>query len=423
MQRLLILVTAAFVLLGAAAAAALYYTTPQTLRVAVAADGEDARIMSAIQTQLVRDRSLFRLELVGRTNPADAAAALDAGTVDLALVRRDLGIPRNGRAIVTVRRNVVVIVGPPDSQLGQIGDLAGKRIGIIGRGALNLPVLDAILGQYNIAPTAVRAVPISIDEASAAVRDGRVDFLMAAGPITGRAVSEAVAAMTREGRDPVFLPVGEAKAIAQRSQLYDSTEVVAGAFGGRRPGQTFETIGFSHFIVARSTMSESDAGEIARLFFEMRPVLAADFPASGRIEAPDTDKSAAVAVHPGAAGYFEGEQKTFFDRYGDFFYYGILALSVVGSALAAVGSFTTGQINRKSNRLSGPIEILRLAREAKTVQTLDELQGRADTLLASAVDASQKGLLDENGLLTFSLVLDHARTAIRDRRRTLEHTS
>jgi TRAP-type uncharacterized transport system substrate-binding protein len=419
MQKLLIAVTAAFVLLGVAAVALLYFTTPVTLRIAVSADGEDARMMQAVATQLVRDRAPYRLELVSRPNPAEAGAALDAGLADLALVRRDLNMSRNGRALIVMRRNVVVIVGPPDAQLAQIADLQGKRIGVIGRGAINLPVLDAILGQYNIAPTSVRAIPVNPDEIGVAVREGRVDFLMAAGPITGRQVSEAVASMTRDGRDPVFLPIGEAKAIAQRSQVHDAAEIVAGAFGGRRPAQTFQTLGFSHFIVARASLAESDAGELARVLFEMRPMLAADFPATGRIEAPDTDKSATVSVHPGAAAYFDGEQKTFFDRYGDFFFYGILALSVVGSAIGAIGSFTAGQRNRKSTRLTEPLEITRLAREARSAAELDALQNRADTLLAAAVDAAQKRTLDENGLLTFSLVLEHARAAIRERRRTL----
>lgn len=419
MQKLLIAVTAAFVLLGVAAIATLYLTTPVTLRIAVSADGEDSRMMSAIATQLVRDRAPYRLEVVARPNPAEAGAALDAGLVDLALVRRDLNMPRNGRALIVIRRNVVVIVGPPDTQLEKIADLQGKRIGVIGRGAINLPVLDAILGQYSIAPTSVRAIPVAPEEIGAAVREGRVDILMAAGAITGRQVSEAVASMTRDGRDPIFLPIGEARAIAQRSQVHDATEIVAGAFGGRRPAQTVETIGFSHFIVARSSLAEPDAGDLARLLFEMRPMLAADFPATGRIEAPDTDKSAAVAVHPGAAAYFDGEQKTFFDRYGDYFFYGILALSVIGSAIGAIGSFTAGQRGRKSTRLTEPLEITRLAREAKDAAELNALQDRADALLAAAVDAAQKRTLDENGLITFSLVLEHARVAIQERRRTL----
>jgi TRAP transporter TAXI family solute receptor len=423
MQRLLIAVTGAFVLLGAAAIAALYVTTPITFKIAVASDGEDARLMSAIATQLVRDRAPYRFEFVARPNPAEASAALDAGLVDLALVRRDLGMPRNGRALVTLRRNFVVIVGPPDATLEKIADLRGQRIGVIGRGAINLPVLDTILAQHGLTPTSVRAIPINPEEVASVVRDGRVDLLMAAGPITGRGVSEAVNAMTREGREPTFLPVGESKAIAQRTQLYDASEIVAGAFGGRRPAQTFETIGFSHFIVARSSLAESDAGELARVLFEMRPMLSADFPATARIEAPDTDKGAPVAVHPGAAAYFDGEQKTFFDRYGDFFYYGILALSVIGSALAGIGSFTAGHRNRKENRLGEPLEIVRRARLANDEAELNALQERADALLVSAVDASQRGILDEIGLLTFSLVLEQARSAIRERRRTLGHTA
>ena len=82
MQRLLIFITGAFLLLGAAAIATLYFTTPITLRVAVSADGEDARIMSTVATQLVRDRSPFRLDIVARQNPTDAAVALDAGTLE-----------------------------------------------------------------------------------------------------------------------------------------------------------------------------------------------------------------------------------------------------------------------------------------------------------------------------------------------------
>lgn len=419
MQRLLIAVTGAFLLLAVAAAGALYLTTPTTLRIAVTADGDDARILTAAATQLVRDRAPYRLELVGRRSPSDAGAALDAGIVDLALVRRDLGIPRTGRALVVLRRNVVALIAPADTKLEKIADLRGRRVGVVGRSGINLPVFDAILSQYDIPTTAVRAIPLNPDDIATMVHDNRVDVLMVAGPITGRAMSEAVAAMTREGRDPTFLAINESKAIAQRTQLYDATEIVSGAFGGSGPPQTIETIGYSHYIVARSSMSESDAGELARIFFEMRPMLAQDFPATGRIEAPDTDNGASITVHPGAKAYFDGDQKTFFDRYGDYFYYGILALSVVGSALAAVGSFTTGQRNRKSNRLTEPMEIIRLARIARDTATLDELQERADALLASAVEAAQRRTLDENGMLTFSLVFEHATAAIRERRAAL----
>jgi hypothetical protein len=38
------------------------------------------------------------------------------------------------------------------------------------------------------------------------------------------------------------------------------------------------------------------------------------------------DKDAYIPIHPGAAAYFNGEQRTFFDKYGDLIFYGSILL-------------------------------------------------------------------------------------------------
>mgnify|MGYP003344486219 CR=1 FL=1 len=45
------------------------------------------------------------------------------------------------------------------------------------------------------------------------------------------------------------------------------------------------------------------------------------------LETPATDKDAPLPVHAGAAAFIDGEQKTFFERYGDWFYLGVMGLS------------------------------------------------------------------------------------------------
>ena len=47
-----------------------------------------------------------------------------------------------------------------------------------------------------------------------------------------------------------------------------------------------------------------------------------------------------MPVHPGAAAYIDGELKTFFDRYNDLFYWGMMLVSFFGSALAGLLSYT-----------------------------------------------------------------------------------
>jgi hypothetical protein len=106
--------------------------------------------------------------------------------------------------------------------------------------------------------------------------------------------------------------IGESEAIEKRFPNYESIEIVANAFGSSppKPPEAVETIGFTHYIVAHRTLNENDVGEFARLLYGARQTLSSDLPAL-KIEAPSTDKDAPLLVHPGAAAYIDGNQKTF----------------------------------------------------------------------------------------------------------------
>src|SRR4029450_5828156 len=89
----------------------------------------------------------------------------------------------------------------------------------------------------------------------------------------------------------------------------------AGAFGGSpaKPEDEVKTIGFSHHIVARKGLSESTIAAFTRQLFAIRQQLMSEFPLAAKIETPDTDKDAVIPVHPGAAAFVDGEEKTFTD--------------------------------------------------------------------------------------------------------------
>ena len=210
-------------------------------------------------------------------------------------------MPANGQAVAILRRNVVAILALANAGIEKVADLAGHSIGVVGFTLQDQKALGAILAQYEVPPDRVRIVPIELNEIADALRDGKFEALLVAGTVTGRSMSSAVAAMTRDGQPPKFVPVSELEVIAQRLPAYELTEIVAGAFGGvpPRPAANVETIGFSHYLVARSSLEENIVGEFTRLLFGMRQTLAPEFPNIGRIEAPSTDKDADVAVHPG----------------------------------------------------------------------------------------------------------------------------
>ncbi|MFK5088296.1 hypothetical protein ACI4A4_27580, partial [Klebsiella pneumoniae] len=89
---------------------------------------------------------------------------------------------------------------------------------------------------------------------------------------------------------------------------------------------------FSHHIVARKGLSDATVAAFTRQLFAIRQSLKNDFPLAAKIETPDTDKDATIPVHPGAAAFVDGEEKTFLDRYSDYIWWSLMAFSAMGSA-------------------------------------------------------------------------------------------
>ena len=110
-----------------------------------------------------------------------------------------------------------------------------------------------------------------------------------------------------------------------------------------------------------------------------------------------------MLVHPGTAAYLGDNQKTFFDRYGDQIFYGLLIFPVLGSALAGVaGYFRADKNSRRIRQLHRLLQLVRKARTVTSVEELDVLQDEADSILGDIIQQTERGQLDEIGLATLA---------------------
>ena len=437
-HRFILVGTAAVVLVAAIAAATFYFTyEPRTLTVAVGpAGGDNFHIMQALAQQFARERSSVRLRIaVSEGGPSESAAAIDNGSADIAVVRGDLGIPANGQVVAILRHNVVMLLVPAPGarapkdghkpkpvKIEKVEQLAGHRIGVISRADANLQVLDVILRQYAIANSKMQVIVLDPNDVGAAIRDDKIDAILVTGPQTGKALADVVAAASSAKEAPTFLPIGESEAIEKRFPNYKSTEIVANAFGGSpaKPPEGVETIGFMHYIVANQALREDVVANFAEHLYGARQTLATEISAPFKIEAPSTDKDATVPVHPGAAAYIDGNMKTFFDRYNDLLYWGVILLSFCGSATAGLaGYLRAGKRAHRSELLERLIELMQSARIAETPDVLDRLQAEADAILASTIREVETNAMEDRALTAFTLALDQARLAITDRRHML----
>jgi hypothetical protein len=265
-------------------------------------------------------------------------------------------------------------------------------------------------------------VQLPVTEIADAIRGQKADAYLAAGPVNSKITADAIAASAHEGGAPAFLAIDSAEAIAQNHPNYVAAEIPAGAFGGApdRPDEEVKTIGFSHHIVARKDLSDSTIAAFTRQLFAIRRTVMAEFPLAAKIETPDTDKDAVIPVHPGAAAFVDGEEKTFLDRYGDFIWWGLMGLSAMGSAAA----WFAGYLRRDEPGSHTPqrehlMDMLTAARSCDAIGELDRMQTEADDILRNALRGFEQGRIAEAALTAFNIALQQLHHAVADRKALL----
>src|SRR6202022_1253935 len=307
-------------------------------------------------------------------------------------------------------------------KITKIAKLSGHRVGVIGRTQANVDLLKVILQQYGVDPAKVEIVQFPTNEAADAIRSQKADAYLAAGPVNSKITAEAIAASTRDGRSPTFLAIDSAEAIAQNHTMYEASEIPAGAFGGSpaRPEDEVKTISFSHHIAARKDVSEITIAAFTRQLFAIRQTVMTEFPLAAKIETPDTDKDAAIPVHPGAAAFVDGEEKTFLDRYSDYIWGGLMGLSAMGSAGAwFAGYLKKDERNNNSTLRERLLEMLTRARRSDSIEELDQMQAEADDILRDTLHCFEHGAIAEGALTAFNIALGQFHNAVADRRALL----
>lgn len=426
----LIVIAGILALIGALAAGYYFAVRPVTLRIAVGpANSDDLKVVQALSHAFATSHSQIRLRPIQTDGATTSAQMIADGKADLAIVRGDLSVPKNAQAVATVRKNVAVLWVPAPlkgkkraAKITKISQLTGRRVGVVGRTPANVQLLKVILQQYGVDPNKVEVVQFATGDAADAIRSQKADAYLAAGPVNSKITSEAIAASTRDGNAPTFLAINSAEAIAQNHPMYEASEIPAGAFGGSpdRPEDEVKTISFSHHIVARKDLSETTVAAFTRQLFAIRQTVMSEFPLAANIETPDTDKDAFVPVHPGAAAFVDGEEKTFLDRYSDIIWWSLMALSATGS----IGAWFAGYLKKdersdNSSLRERLLDMIAAARRGNSIEELDRMQAEADDILRDTLDRFEHGAIADGALTSFNIALGQFHHAVADRKAIL----
>ena len=422
----LVAVVGTLVVIGAVWAA--FYVTTEAERLRIAAAPNDGKFVEALSEQIAQSRHNLHLKLVPATGPQEVAEDMKNGKADLAILPSPADESLKWPVVAILRQNVIALIVPPPAsekkgkksgKIEKISQLTGHRVGIVTGNEASPELLRAVLDHYGVPAAKVTVSEIDPKNITDAIKKNQVDVLFVAGAATGAAISSAVKAASRNGDAPSFVDIDQADGIAKRNPAFDSVDIDAGTFGGTppTPDDSLKTLSFAQYLVARKSISDSIIATLAKTIYSSRQALAAAMPGEIKIEAPSTDKDADVVTHPGALAYLNDSQQSFFDKYGDDIFYGMLIFPVFGSALAGLASYLRRDTRtRRLRLLQRVLDLVRKAHAAHNLEALEQLQIEADNLVIAIVHQGEREEFDETVRMSFAFALDQLRFAIAGRR-------
>jgi len=419
-RRLLYALAAASLFVATIAASILFVTLrPVTLRIAVGSASEDARIVEAIARVLTRERSSVQLSLAV-VEQGQTEALLIGGGADLAAVRSDV-MSGDALAMAILRKSALFVwTSHMPSQKGSRNtewkNVAGSKIAVLNGTSADLALLNVVLSAEGVPPDKVEIVPFNNIDAMAG--DRSINVFAAVGAINSKATAEGFRSFARLREAPNFLSVESADAIVLRQPRVEAGEIPTAAFasGPALPPETVSVVAVSDLIVGSKAVSEQAAAAFARELFAHRQAILREIPDTASIEKPDTEKDAAIPAHPGVAAYIDGTERTFLERYSDYFWGGVLVLSALASfGIGLRAFFHPSEQENVSALRDRVLDLTAKVRDTTADKDVVQIEKEIDHILRETLDKYEEGAIDEGALTALGMAIEQFRSAAANR--------
>jgi TRAP transporter TAXI family solute receptor len=418
--RVVLVLSLVIMATGAGFFAYRYVTQPTTLTIATGSlDGDVTRALSAIAARMASTNAPVRLKVVDKGTALEAAKEFADGKADLAVARADHVDLSISRTVLTMTHGVVLIVVPPGSSIESMDDLKGKTVGVVAADT-NRQVVAAITNGYALETAKVQFKDITPAEVARAFQTKQIQALLVVIPISEKYLAMLREALPRTAKGSLgIVPIESAGAIEEISPPYKSYELPKGTIRGSPavPDDDLTTLRVPFFLVVNKKLDNDVVAGLTKAMMEARRELAGQYPFLSQIMSPDTDKDAYVPIHPGAAAFFDGEEKTIFDKYGDQFFYGSLLLGTFMSVLAGIWKFMTKDTvkvqDQPSMRLYALVEKIN---EAKSETELAAVEQQFDDILKEGLKKVSAGKVDEGEISAISLASQRLQYLLGQRR-------
>ena len=408
---------------GASLFAWRWYSRPTTLTIAVGSlDGEASRLVSALASKLAQQKAPVRLSMVEAGSALDAANVFSSEEVDLAVVRGDVGDLSKAQAVAIVARTAVLLVAPPGSGITDITGLKRASVGVIG-GDINKRLIKVLSDEYDFPRAGVTLKNLALPDVRRALEAKEVRAILIVMPLAERYLSLLRGLFPQSAKSgPVLIPIESAGAIAERDRAYESFDVPKGTLRGSPPNPSDDvtTLRTSFYLVAQKKLDSDLVTDLTESLMNARRDLLPEYPLLGQITTPDTDASAYIPLHPGAAAFYNGTQESFLDKWGNIIFLAPMIAGALASILAAAWKFLrAGGPQTPEQALDALYALGRRIRICGSAAELDEIEQDIDRVLQAQRLKAAAGEEETRDVTALNVAAHRLENLIHDRRLAL----
>jgi TRAP-type uncharacterized transport system substrate-binding protein len=397
-----------------------WYVRPATLTIAVGSfDGEASKVVSALASKLAQQQAPVRLSLVEKASALDAADDFSSGKVDLAVVRGDVGDLSQAQAVAVVAHAVVLLVAPPGSSITDMAGLKRATVGVVGSD-INKRLIKDLTDEYDLARAGVSFKNLALSDVRRALEAKEVRAILVVMPLSEKYLALLRGLFPQNAKSgPVLIPLEQAGAIVEKDRAYESFDVPKGTLRGSpaNPADDLTTLRTSFYLVAQKKLDNDVVTDLTESLMKARRDLVAEYPLLGQIATPDTDASAYLAVHPGAAAFYNGTQLSFLDKWGNIIFLAPMIAGGVASAIAAAWKFLrAGTPATPEVALDALYALGRRIRGSRSAAELDEIELEIDRVLEAQRAKEAAGEGTARDVVALNVAAHRLENLIHDRR-------
>jgi hypothetical protein len=210
--------------------------------------------------------------------------------------------------------------------------------------------------------------------------------------------------------------------LPRKDRAYESFDVPKGTLRGAppNPADDLTTVRASFYLVARKKLDSDLISDFTESLMNARRDLLSEYPFLGQMAAPDTDASAYLPVHPGAAAFYNGTQESFLDKWGNIIFLVPMIIGALASVSAAAWKFLrAGEPLSREEALDRLYALAPRVRASGKDSDLDEIELEIDRVLQGQRVKETVGEESARDVVAINVAAHRLENLIHDRRLAL----